>query len=65
MKPQIKFIIDKKGNVKVEDVCGAGMSCEQMTADIEKALGSVDEGSRAHTDNYVKPIIGDITLGME
>jgi hypothetical protein len=46
-KPKIHFQIAKDGNVTVMDVKGAGTSCLETTSGIEKALGIVDEKSRA------------------
>ncbi len=59
---QVIMIIDTDGNVRVQDVEGAGKSCEEVTADVEKALGLVDESSRTQTDNYVKPVEGTIKI---
>ena len=52
MSKKITFTIEKGGNVVVKDAQGYGNGCQQATQDIEKLLGSVDESSRALTDNY-------------
>jgi hypothetical protein len=51
-KQQIEFIIRPDGSVE-EHVTGVeGLACEQVTGDIERALGSVAE--REHTQDYYK-----------
>ena len=52
----ISLTIDNNGNVKVNDVFGMGMSCQQATADIEKLLGSIDENSRSITASYFQEV---------
>ena len=57
---KITFTIAKNGDVQVKDVEGMGMGCQQATQDIEKLLGSVDENTRSHTQNYyveVDPLV--------
>jgi hypothetical protein len=65
MKPRVTIIIGKDGNVISTDVEGAGTSCGEVTASVEKALGLVDESSRELTANYNKPIEGTLTLDSE
>lgn len=55
MSKSIKFQV-KNGSARVVDVCGAGMDCQALTADIEAMLGKADESSRETTDNFYKPV---------
>ena len=48
-KPRIHIQIDKKGDTRIVDVNGAGANCQQITGDLEKTLGLVDEKSRETT----------------
>lgn len=48
------FTINKDGTVQLNDVCGAGRNCHELTAGIEKALGKADESSRRETDEMHK-----------
>ena len=48
-KPRIHIQIDKKGDTRIVDVNGAGTNCQQITGDLEKTLGLVDEKSRETT----------------
>lgn len=46
----------RTGSATILDVEGAGTACGELTAALEAALGRSDESTRAHTDNYVKPV---------
>ena len=48
-KPRIHIQIDGKGNTRIVDVNGAGAECQQLTSDLEKTLGVVDEKTRETT----------------
>ena len=48
-KPRIQIHIDKKGDTRIVDVHGAGKNCQELTGDLEKTLGLVDEKSRETT----------------
>ena len=56
MSARITAIIEKNGDVRFLNAIGLGMGCQQATADIEKALGIIDENSRALTDNYYQEV---------
>ena len=51
MSTRIHFQISK-GNVKVVDVNGAGVDCQALTGEVEKALGVVDEKTRETTSSF-------------
>ena len=60
MAKRITFTIDARGNATVKDVCGLGAGCQEATQDIEKLLGTADEGSRAPTESLydkVDPLV--------
>jgi hypothetical protein len=48
-KPRIQIHIDNKGDTRIVDITGAGKSCQELTGDLEKTLGLVDEKSRETT----------------
>jgi hypothetical protein len=48
-RPPITIKVANNGNVTIVDVVGAGSNCQNATADLEKALGIVDEKSRETT----------------
>ena len=62
MSRSAKFRIDTKGNVRVVDVCGAGTSCQEFSADIEKLLGVADESTRQNTDELYKSVENKLTI---
>jgi hypothetical protein len=50
--PEITFIIDRDGNVKIEGVCGApGKTCLDVTKEYEEILGTVRESTREYTED--------------
>ncbi len=49
IKRKIELKIAKNGDVTVVDVLGAGSGCQELTKDLEVALGIVDEKSRETT----------------
>lgn len=52
---KVTVTIDKGGGVKIENVCGAGGKCEEVTASLERALGGKTSG-RESTDELYKPV---------
>jgi len=48
-KQHIHIHIDNKGDTRIVDVLGAGKDCQQVTGDLEKTLGLIDEKSRETT----------------
>lgn len=52
-KVTVSVVIGKDGGVKIENVCGAGGKCEEVTASLEQRLGGKATG-RQHTDEYFK-----------
>lgn len=62
MKKSIKAIINKSGKVTFQDLCGFGMSCEDVTREVEAKMGKVDENSRQHTAEYYKTVEDHVTV---
>ncbi len=54
MATKITVKIDKSGGSTIENVCGAGGKCQELTAGLEKRLGVANEGSRQDTDELYK-----------
>ena len=62
----IKIQIFKDGKTKIVDVCNGGENCRAITSNLERRLGSVDEGSRANTEGlYQREIetVREVELG--
>lgn len=53
---RLKFQINRQGVATLLDAEGYGSECQAATSQVERRLGTVDEGSRAPTGSlYAEP----------
>jgi len=55
-KAKVHFKVGKNGDATLVDVTGAGSQCQDLTSGVERALGIIDEKSRAVTASAYEPV---------
>ena len=54
---KIKVLIQKDGNIKINDVEGVGAGCVDVVTKLTELLGVGDENSKEYTEHYEEEVV--------